>query len=168
MTFVVYAALGGALFLLPVELQVVNRYTPFESGLALLPLTVVMLLLSARSGRLATKIGPRLQMGVGPVVVGVGIALLIRTTSSGSYRSTRGACPPCWCSRLGLAITVAPLTSTALGAAPAARAGIASAVNNYVARVGSLLAVAVLPALAGISGSSYLHARRCRPGSARR
>ncbi len=156
-TFVVYAALGGALFLLPVELQVVNRYTPFESGLALLPLTVVMLLLSARSGRLATKIGPRLQMGVGPVVVGAGIALLIRTTSSGSY--VTAVLPAVLVFAFGLAITVAPLTSTALGAAPAARAGIASAVNNYVARVGSLLAVAVLPALAGISGSSYLHAR---------
>jgi EmrB/QacA subfamily drug resistance transporter len=156
-TFVVYAALGGALFLLPVELQVVNHYTPFQSGVALIPLTFVMLLLSAQSGRLASRIGPRLQMGVGPVVVGAGLALLVRTTGSGSY-VTR-VLPAVLLFALGLAITVAPLTATALGAVPTEHAGIASAVNNYVARVGSLLAVAVLPALVGISGSSYLHPR---------
>ena len=154
-TFVVYAALGGALFLLPVELQVVNHYSPFESGVALLPLTFVMLLLSARSGRLASRIGPRLQMAVGPVVVGAGLALLLPTTSSGSYPAR--VLPALLVFALGLAITVAPLTATALGSVPTEHAGIASAVNNYVARVGSLLAVAVLPALVGISGSSYLH-----------
>ncbi|HEX3981403.1 MAG TPA: DHA2 family efflux MFS transporter permease subunit, partial [Acidimicrobiales bacterium] len=74
-TFVVYAALGGVLFLLPVVLQVVDGYSPLESGLALLPLTAVMLAFSARSGRLATVIGPRLQMSVGPVLVGAGLAL---------------------------------------------------------------------------------------------
>ena len=71
-TFVVYAGLGGVLFLLPVALQVVDHYSPLESGVALLPLTLVMLVFSARSGRLAASIGPRLQMGVGPVVVGAG------------------------------------------------------------------------------------------------
>jgi len=185
-TFIIYAALGGALFLLPVELQVDNHYTAFQSGVSLIPLTVVMLLLSARSGRLASRIGPRLQMGVGPVVVGAGLALLIRTTSSsivvraigsaaagtgpgaasgaspGSY--VTGVLPAVLVFGLGLAITVAPLTATALGAAPAEHAGVASAVNNYVARVGSLLAVAVLPALAGISGSSYLHAQALSAG----
>jgi hypothetical protein len=96
-------------------------------------------------------------MGVGPVVVGAGLALLVRTTGSGSY-VTR-VLPAVLLFALGLAITVAPLTATALGAVPTEHAGIASAVNNYVARVGSLLAVAVLPALVGISGSSYLHPR---------
>ena len=71
-TFVVYAGLGGVLFLLPVVLQVVDHYSPLQSGVALLPITVVMLAFSARSGRLAATIGPRLQMAVGPVVVGAG------------------------------------------------------------------------------------------------
>ena len=86
-TFVVYAGLGGALFLLPVTLQVVNHYSPLESGVALLPLTLIMLVLSARSGRLAASIGPRLQMSVGPVVVGAGMALLARVPASTSYFS---------------------------------------------------------------------------------
>lgn len=161
-TLVIYAALGGALFLLPVELQVVNHYTPFQAGAALIPLTVVMLLLSVRSGRLAARIGPRLQMGLGPVVVGAGLALLIRSTGSRSYAA--GVLPAVLVLALGLAITVAPLTMTALGSAPAERAGIASGVNNYVARIGSLLAVAVLPALAGISGQGYAHARELSVG----
>ncbi|MGO9964210.1 MAG: DHA2 family efflux MFS transporter permease subunit [Acidimicrobiales bacterium] len=155
-TLIVYAALGGALFLIPVELQVVNHYTPLQAGAALIPLTVVMLLLSARSGQLSARIGPRLQMGLGPVVVGAGLALMIRSTSSRSYVS--GVLPAVLVFALGLAITVAPLTTTALGAAPPEHAGIASGVNNSLARVGSLLAVAVLPALAGISGKGYAHA----------
>jgi hypothetical protein len=154
-TFVVYAALGGTLFLLPVQLQVVDHYSPLEAGVSLLPLTVVMLLLSARSGRLASRIGPRLQMSVGPVVVGFGLALLARTGSDASYVS--GILPAVLVFGLGLAITVAPLTATALGAVSDEHAGVASAVNNDVARVGSLVAVALLPALAGISGGSYLH-----------
>jgi EmrB/QacA subfamily drug resistance transporter len=154
-TFLVYAALGGILFLLPVELQVVDHYTPLESGIALLPLTVIMLLLSARSGRLASRIGPRLQMIVGPIVVGAGLALLARSTTDSSYAS--GVFPAVAVFGLGLAITVAPLTTTALAAVADEHAGLASAVNNDVARIGGLIAVAVLPALAGISGSSYLH-----------
>jgi len=154
-TFIVYAALGGTLFLLPVQLQVVDHYTPLESGLALLPITVIMLVLSARSGRLASRIGPRLQMSLGPIVVGAGLALLARTTADASYVS--GVLPAILVFGLGLAITVAPLTATALGSVPVEHAGLASAVNNDVARVGGLIAVAVLPAMAGISGTSYLH-----------
>jgi len=161
-TFIVYAALGGALFLLPVQLQVADGYTPLESGVALLPLTLVMLVLSARSGRLAARIGPRLQMSVGPVVVGAGLALLARTSTDAHYAS--GVLPAVIVFGLGLAITVAPLTATALGALPAEHAGLASAVNNDVARVGSLLAVAILPALAGISGTSYLHPQEMASG----
>lgn len=143
------------LFLLPVVLQVVNHYSPLESGLALLPLTVVMLIFSARSGRLAASIGPRLQMSVGPVVVGAGLALLSRAPHSSSY--VVGVLPAVLVIAAGLAVTVAPLTSTALNSVPATRAGLASAVNNDVARLGSLIAVAVLPALGGITGRSYLH-----------
>jgi EmrB/QacA subfamily drug resistance transporter len=161
-TFVVYGALGGVLFLLPVTLQVVGGYSPLESGIALLPLTVVMLLLSSTSGRIASQIGPRLQMGVGPVVVGLGLALLSRVSSDTSY--VTGVLPAVLVFGLGLAITVAPLTATALAAAPVEHAGLASAVNNDVARIGGLVAVAVLPALSGISGSAYLHAGQLAGG----
>jgi EmrB/QacA subfamily drug resistance transporter len=154
-TFVVYGALGGVLFLLPVVLQVVGHYTPLASGVALLPLTVVMLALSSTSGRVATRIGPRLQMSVGPVVVGCGLALLSRLGSDTSYAT--GVLPAVLVFGLGLAVTVAPLTATALSSAPEEHTGLASAVNNDVARIGGLVAVAVLPALSGISGSAYLH-----------
>ena len=154
-TFIVYAALGGTLFLLPVELQVVDHYSPLESGVALLPLTVVMLLLSARSGRLASRIGPRLQMSVGPIVVGAGLALLARTTTETSYLS--GVFPAVLLFGLGLAITVAPLTATApqLGPGRACRAGVGRQQRRGASR--GLVAVAVLPTLAGIDGTSYLH-----------
>jgi MFS family permease len=154
-TFIVYAALVGATFLLPVVLQVVSGYSPLASGLALLPLTIIMLALSARSGKLAARIGPRLQMSVGPVVVGAGLALLTISTEGANYLIY--VLPPVVIFGLGLAITVAPLTSTAMSSAPAEHSGIASAVNNDVARFGGLLAVAVLPALAGITGTVYLH-----------
>ncbi len=154
-TFVVYAGLGGVLFLLPVVLQVVDGYSPLESGVALLPITLVMLAFSARSGRLAAAIGPRLQMSVGPIVVGGGLTLLSRSPTSTSY--VAGVLPGVLVLAIGLAVTVAPLTSTALNSVSESHAGVASAVNNDVARLGSLIAVAVLPALGGIDGLSYLH-----------
>jgi EmrB/QacA subfamily drug resistance transporter len=154
-TFVVYAALGGVLFLLPVELQVVDKYSPFESGVSLLPLTIMMLVLSAQSGRLAARIGPRLQMSVGPVVVASGVALLSRASQDRSY--VTGVLPAVLLFGLGLAITVAPLTATAMSSLAEEHSGLASAVNNDVARLGGLIAVSVLPALAGITGSAYLH-----------
>lgn len=153
-TLLLYAALGGALFLLPVELQIVNGYSPLEAGLSLLPLTAIMLVLSSPSGHLAARIGPRLQMSVGPLVVGAGLALLVRSTTGGSYAS--GVLPAVIVFGLGLAITVAPLTATAMGAVGSDRAGLASAVNNDVARLGGLVAVAMLPALVGIEGRAYL------------
>src|SRR5487761_2380413 len=161
-TFVVYAALGGVLFLLPVELQDVDRYSPLQSGVSLLPITVVMLLLSGRSGRLAARIGPRVQMSIGPLVVGGGLALLARATSDSSY--VTGVFPAVLVFGLGLATTVAPLTATALGAVPSEHSGLASAVNNSVARMGGLLAVAVLPTLSRIKGTSYLHAAQFSVG----
>jgi len=161
-TFVVYGALGGALFLLPIELQLVAHYTPQDSGLALLPVTVIMLALSSRSGQLAARIGPRLQMSVGPLVVGLGLLLLTRATVHGSYFTV--VLPAVIVFGIGLAITVAPLTSTAMGAAPAEHAGVASAVNNVVARAAGLLAVALLPLLAGITGGHALEPRHFAAG----
>ena len=161
-TFVVYGALGGALFLLPIELQLVKGYSPLESGIALFPLTVVMLTLSARSGALSARIGPRLQMSVGPFVVGAGLALLTRATGPGSYWTQ--VFPAVLLFAIGLAITVAPLTATAMGAAPPEHSGVASAVNNVVARAAGLLAVAVLPLLAGLTGAAALHSATLAQG----
>jgi EmrB/QacA subfamily drug resistance transporter len=154
-TFVVYAALGGLLFLVPVVLQVVHGYSPLQAGASLLPITVIMLALSARSGALAARIGPRLQMSVGPLVIAASFLLYGRIGGSGDYLTV--VLPAVVVFGLGIAIMVAPLTSTALAAAPAEHAGVASAVNNDVARAAGLIAVAVLPALAGITGDSYLH-----------
>jgi predicted MFS family arabinose efflux permease len=154
-TFVVYAALGGLLFLVPIVLQVVKGYSPVAAGASLLPVTFIMLVLSSRSGALAARIGPRLQMSVGPLVIAASFLLFTRIGGPGGYVSE--VLPAVLVFGLGVAIMVAPLTATALAAAPAEHAGVASAVNNDVARAAGLIAVAVLPALAGISGESYLH-----------
>lgn len=152
-TFVMYAALGGSLFLIPVQLQRVAGFSPLAAGSALLPLTLVMLLLSARAGRLATRIGPRLPMTIGPIVAGLGLVLLVRVGRDASY--VIDVLPAVLVFALGLSATVAPLTATALASAPPRQVGIASAVNNDIARIAGLLAVAVLPALAGITPAAY-------------
>ena len=154
-TFVVYAALGGALFLVPVVLQDVCGYSPLAAGAALLPLTIITLAFSARSAALSARIGPRLQMTAGPLLIGAGMALFARIEGSGNYLTE--VLPAVVVLGIGLVTNVAPLTATAMSAAPAEHSGIASAVNNDVARTGSLIAVAVLPALAGITGEAYLH-----------
>jgi EmrB/QacA subfamily drug resistance transporter len=154
-TFVMYAALGGLLFLLPVVLEVVHDYSPMEAGLSLLPVTVIMLALSSRSGVLAARIGPRLQMSAGPLVIAASFLLLTRIGGSGNYLTA--VLPGIVLFGFGVAIMVAPLTATALSTVPAEHAGVASALNNDVARAASLIAVAVLPVLAGITSDSYLH-----------
>ncbi|WP_405883237.1 MFS transporter [Streptomyces sp. NBC_01136] len=154
-TFIVYGALGGALFLLPIQLQQVSGYSALEAGVSLLPVTVITLALSARSGALAARIGPRLQMSVGPVAVGAGFALFTRIGPAGDYMSE--VLPAVCVFGLGLAITVAPLTATVLSAVDARHAATASAVNNDVARAAALVAVALFPAAAGITGDAYLH-----------
>jgi EmrB/QacA subfamily drug resistance transporter len=153
-TFLVYGALGGSLFLLPVALQQVAGYSPLDAGLTLLPVTVLMFTLSAASGRLATRLGPRLQMSVGPLVAGIGLILLVRLTDDHSYLT--GVLPGVLVLGAGLVITVAPLTSTAMSSAPGEHAGLASAVNNDVARAAGLFAVAVLPVVSGLTGAAYL------------
>jgi EmrB/QacA subfamily drug resistance transporter len=155
-TVAVYAALGGVFFLLVVYLQDVLHYSPVEAGAALFPLTIIMLLLSARAGALAQRIGPRLPMTLGPTIVGVGLLSMRRIQPGTHYFST--VFPSVVVFGLGLSLTVAPLTATVLAAADERHAGIASGVNNAVARVAGLLAVALLPALAGLSGADYQHA----------
>src|SRR6478609_2251388 len=112
-----------------------------------------MLLLAARGGRLAARIGPRLPMTVGPLVCAVGAALLAGVDADSSYWT--GVFPGVTVFGLGLALTVAPLTATVLDAAPDRYAGSASGVNNAVARAAGLLSVAVIPGLAGIGGADY-------------
>ena len=152
-TFAVYAALAGALFLLPVQLQLVAGFSPVQAGAATLPITVMMLLLSARMGRLSARIGPRLPMTVGPIIAGLAMAWLTQVGPDAGYVSDVLA--PMLLFGLGLSTTVAPLTSTVLAAAPDHQAGIASAINNDVARIAGLIAVAVLPTLAGITPAAY-------------
>ena len=152
-TFVVYAALGGAIFLLAIQLQQVVGFDALQTGLSFAPMTVVMLLLSARAGRLAQRSGPRLPMTGGPLIAAVGLALMTRIDAGATYANA--VLPAVLVFALGLALTVAPLTATVLAAASDEHAGVASGVNNDVARIGGLVAVAVLPPLAGISGADY-------------
>jgi EmrB/QacA subfamily drug resistance transporter len=152
-TVAVYAALGGVFFLLVVHLQQVLGYSALAAGSAMFPVTVIMLALSARAGELATRIGPRLPMTLGPFVVSVGLLLMTRIVAGSAYLST--VLPAALVFGLGLALTVAPLTATVLAAAPERHAGVASGVNNAVARAAGLLAVAILPLLAGLGGGAY-------------
>jgi EmrB/QacA subfamily drug resistance transporter len=153
-TFAIYAALGTVLFLGVLQLQQVLHYSPLEAGVAFLPLTLILMALSSRSGKLATMIGPRVPMTVGPVVAAIGMALFARVVAGASYAES--VLPAVIVLGLGMTLTVPALTTTALGAVDSERAGVASAVNNDVARLASLAAVAIIPALAGIStaGSS--------------
>src|SRR5882672_6391525 len=153
-TFVIYGALGGALFLLPIQLQRVVGLSALESGSALIPMTILMLLLSSLAGRLAQRTGPRLPMTVGPLIAAIGLALLVRIGPSAGYWLT--IFPAVIVFGLGLSITVAPLTATVLAAAGPEHAGIASAINNDVARAAGLTAVATLPLVAGITGRAAL------------
>jgi EmrB/QacA subfamily drug resistance transporter len=152
-TFVVYAALGAVLFLLVLHLQVVAGFSPLAAGTSLLPLTVLMLALSSRSGALAARIGPRLQMSVGPLVAAAGMLLMLRIGPDASY--VTDVLPAVLVFGLGLTTLVAPLTATVLAAAPSEHAGAASGVNNAVARTAGLLAVALLPPIAGLTGDVY-------------
>jgi EmrB/QacA subfamily drug resistance transporter len=161
-TFVVYGALGGSLFLMPIQLQRVVGYSPLASGIALVPITVVLLALSAWAGRLAARIGPRLPMTLGPLLVAAGFALFTRIGEGSAYAVD--ILPASLVYGVGLVLTVAPLTATVLAAAPAEHAGVASAVNNDVARTAGLLAVAVLPVVAGISGADALEPARFADG----
>jgi EmrB/QacA subfamily drug resistance transporter len=153
LTFAVYTALGGVTMLMVLQLQVSLRYPPTLAGIASLPMTIIMLLLSARSGKLASRIGPKLQLTIGPLLIAAGMLLLRDVTPGASY--VFGVLPGVLVFAFGLACVVAPVTATVLAAAPDHLAGAASGMNNAVARTGGLLAVAVLPAVTHLSGSAY-------------
>ena len=152
-TLLVYGALGVLFVLLVLQLQVTAGFSPLAAGTALLPVTLIMLLLSARMGALAQRIGPRLPMTVGLLTAATGMLLLLRVGVGASYLAD--VLPAVVVFGLGLSATVAPLTATVLDAAADRHAGVASGVNNAIARAAGLLAVAVIPAAAGISGVDY-------------
>jgi EmrB/QacA subfamily drug resistance transporter len=152
-TVVVYAALGGVFFLLVAFLQISMGYSPLASGAASLPVTALMLLLSARSGALAQRIGARIPLTVGPLVIAAGMLLMTRISPGDSYVGS--VLPAVIVFGLGLTLVVAPVTATVLAAADARHAGIASGINNAVSRVAGLFAVAVLPLIAGLTGKAF-------------
>jgi EmrB/QacA subfamily drug resistance transporter len=156
-TLLVYAGLGGATFFLPVYLQQVAGYRPVEAGFSLVPVTLVVFALSRRFGALADRLGPRLFMTVGPLVAGAGLLLLVRAGRDAPYMSI--VLPAAFVFGLGLSITVAPLTATVLAGVDDEHAGIASGVNNAIARVAGLLAIAVVGALLSSQFGSTLDDR---------
>jgi EmrB/QacA subfamily drug resistance transporter len=144
-TLSVYAGLTASFFLLVVFLQQVSGYSALAAGLAGVPVTIILFLLSPKTGGLAGKYGPRLFMGFGPIIAGIGFLLMLRLGSQVNYWSQLFL--PIVIFGVGLAITVAPLTTAILGDVPQDKAGIASAVNNAVARVAGLIAVAAVGAV---------------------
>ncbi|MFF3425966.1 MFS transporter [Streptomyces sp. NPDC002602] len=155
-TLCVYAAFGGFFFLAVLQLQVVAGYSALAAGAALLPTTVLMLLLSARSGALAERIGPRIPLTVGPLLCAAGMLLMTRVGPHASY--VQDVLPALIVMGMGMVALVAPLTATVLASVDPGRAGLASGINNAAARVAGLLAVAALPLLAGMGPDAYLSA----------
>ncbi|MDT0329448.1 MFS transporter [Nocardiopsis lambiniae] len=149
-TVLIYGSLGTLFFLLVIYLQEVAGYSPVAAGAASLPITLLMLALSARSGRLASRIGPRPQLIAGPLSVAAGLWLLSRIGREAPYLTE--VLPGVLLVALGLATTVAPLTATVLASVTERHAGVASGVNNTFARGAQLIGVAAIPALAGIVG----------------
>jgi hypothetical protein len=152
-TVAVYGALGTATFLVVVYLQTVLEYDAVAAGAALLPMTVLMLALSGYAGGLAEKIGARIPMTVGPLLMGAGFLMMLRIEPGASY--VGAVLPAVVVLGLGLVATVAPLTATVLSSVEDHHAGIASGVNNAIARSAQLMAVAAIPIAAGITGDSY-------------
>jgi EmrB/QacA subfamily drug resistance transporter len=148
-TFALYAGLGVAIFFVVLFIQQVGGYTPLQAGLSLLPITILVFLLARRFGVLADRFGPRLFIAGGPIVAGAGLLLLMRTGASADYLTT--ILPGIAVFGLGLAATVAPLTATVLGSVEQGHSGLASGVNNAVARMAGLIGIAALGAV--VSGS---------------
>ncbi|MCD2195280.1 MFS transporter [Actinomycetospora endophytica] len=147
-TLAVYTGLGGALFLLALQLQQSMGYSALAAGAALLPFTLIMLLLSRAVGGLSQRIGPRWLMTVGPLLAAAGFLLFTRAVPGAGY--VEGVLPGVTVFGLGMAVTVSPLTSTVLASVDESHVGAASGANNGVSRLASLLAVAVLPLVAGL------------------
>jgi EmrB/QacA subfamily drug resistance transporter len=166
-TLSLYGGLGVATFFIVLFLQQVAGYTPIAAGLSLLPITVIVFAFSRRFGALADRVGPHLFMGWGPIVAGIGLLLLLRTGATADYLTT--VLPGVVVFGFGLAATVAPLTATVLSSVEPGHSGLASGVNNAVARVAGLLSIAALGAVvAGIFSSALDHSvagRRLPPAA---
>jgi EmrB/QacA subfamily drug resistance transporter len=156
-TFTMYGGLGVTFFFLVLFLQQVAGYDALEAGFALTPSTIVMFTLSRRVGRLADRFGPRLFMGLGPLVASLGLVLMLRLDAHVDY--VTDLLPALLLFSLGLTATVAPLTATVLADADESNAGIASGVNNAIARIGSLVAVAAVGAVVAGQFNSALDER---------
>jgi EmrB/QacA subfamily drug resistance transporter len=167
-TLTIYAGLGAAIFFLALFLQETAGYSALETGFALMPLTVLMFLLSRRFGALADRLGPHLLMSTGPFLAGAGLILLAVMVDRNATYLTQ-VLPGLTLFGLGLSMTVAPLTATVLGDADERHAGIASGVNNAVARVAGLLAIAALGAVVAAqfsaSADAHLSGRRLTPAA---
>jgi EmrB/QacA subfamily drug resistance transporter len=153
-TLATYAGLYGILFFLGLYLQQAVGYSPLEAGLATTPISALLFVLSPRFGKIASGIGPRVPMCVGPITAGVGTLLMVRIGPNADYLAD--VLPGLIVFGLGLAATVAPLTATVLDSVEQRRAGVASGINNAIARVAGLLAIAVLGALVAAQFSSTL------------
>ncbi|MFL5870412.1 MAG: MFS transporter [Solirubrobacterales bacterium] len=153
-TLFVYAALGGAFFFITLFLQQVAGYSAFEAGAATTPVTILMFLLSGRFGALASRIGPRLVMGIGPLIGAAGLVMLVRLNSDVNYLTD--FLPFTLLFGIGLSMTVAPLTTTVLDSVEERHVGVASGVNNAVARVAGVLAIAALGAVISAQFTSSL------------
>jgi EmrB/QacA subfamily drug resistance transporter len=156
-TFAMYGGLGITFFLLVLFLQEVAGYRALQAGFALLPSTIVMFVLSKRMGKLADRFGPRLFMGLGPLTAAVGLALMLGLGPRVNYLTD--LLPALVIFSVGLACTVAPLTAAVLSDADESNAGIASGVNNAIARIASLLAIAAVGAIISAQFNSTLDQR---------
>ena len=154
MTFLLYGSFGGSLLLIPYVLIEAGGYSPVEAGLSLLPLSILLGLGSPMMGQLAVRFGPRVPLTIGPVIVGAGILLATRIASDQSYWTH--VFPGILVMSLGMTLAVAPLTSTVLAAVKRHQTGMASGFNSAVARLGGLIAVALLGAVLAGSGKAML------------
>jgi EmrB/QacA subfamily drug resistance transporter len=151
-TFAVYAALSVTSFMLILHLQQDMRYSALAAGTAFLPAGLLLIAFSSRAGALAQRIGPRLPMAVGPIVAAAGLLLLAGVRHGDGYLIA--VLPGVLVFGIGLTLIVAPLTAAVMAAVDARHLGVGSAINNATARIGGLLAVAVVPALAGLGAAS--------------
>jgi MFS family permease len=162
LALVAYAALGGVIFLFVAFLQVALGYSPVQAGAATLPITLLLLTLSAPSGAIAQRIGPRIPLTTGAILTGAGLLLLAQLHPGDQYLSV--VLPSLVVFGVGLGTLITPITATVLASVDSRHSGIASAVNNALSRLGQMIAVAALPLAAGLSGSAFEDPARMAAG----